>query len=77
LRPHIRDAEAVGKNVTHLQPGDEVFGSCAGALAEYASAKEEALDLKPDNLTMEQAAAIGVSAMVTRELLDHMESCPE
>ena len=27
--------EAVGKNVTHLRPGDEVFGARSGALAEY------------------------------------------
>ena len=27
--------EAVGRNVTHFQPGDEVFGASSGALAEY------------------------------------------
>ncbi len=54
--------EAVGANVTDLRPGDEVFGSCAGAFAEYAVAKAEALALVPDNLTLEQASAVGVSA---------------
>jgi NADPH:quinone reductase-like Zn-dependent oxidoreductase len=29
--------EAVGRNVTQLQPGDEVFGWCGGSFAEYAS----------------------------------------
>ena len=29
--------EAVGKDVTQLRPGDEVFGWCTGAFAEYAS----------------------------------------
>src|SRR5579872_4546093 len=29
--------EAVGKDVKHLRPGDEVFGWCAGAFAEYAA----------------------------------------
>src|SRR5580704_15228008 len=30
--------EAVGTNVTQFQPGDEVFGECTGAFAEYACA---------------------------------------
>lgn len=64
--------EAVGSNVTRLRPGDEVFGSCKGAFSEYASAKEEALALKPDNLTFEQASAIGVSAFTALQALrDH------
>ena len=54
--------EAVGANVTELRPGDEVFGSCKGAFAEYAVAKAEALALVPDNHTLEQASAVGVSA---------------
>ena len=54
--------EAVGAKVTELSKGDEVFGSCKGAFAEYAGAKAEALALVPDNLTLEQASAVGVSA---------------
>ena len=64
--------EAVGANVTGLSPGDEVFGSCAGAFAEYAVAKAEALALVPDNLTLEQASAVGVSAFTALQgLRDH------
>lgn len=56
--------EAVGKNVTHFKPGDEVFGGRSGALAEYVTVREDrALVLKPANLTFEQAAAVPVAAI--------------
>ena len=61
--------EAVGKDVQRLRPGDEVFGWCAGAFAEYASAREDQFVLKPANLTFEQAAAVGVSATTALQLL--------
>ena len=54
--------EAVGKNVKQFQPGDEVFGWCNGAFAEYVSVPEDGLVLKPASLTFEQAAAVPVSA---------------
>lgn len=54
--------EAVGVNVTRFKPGDEVFGGCRGAFAEYACAAERALAMKPGNLTFEQAAAAPVAA---------------
>ena len=54
--------EAVGKDVTKLQPGDEVFGWCDGSFAEYASVPEGQLVLKPTNLTLEEAAAVPISA---------------
>ncbi len=54
--------EAVGKNVTQFQPGDEVFGDlywCGfGAFAEYVSVPEYAVALKPANMTFEEAAAV-------------------
>ncbi len=55
--------EAVGGNVTQLRPGDEVFGACDGAFAEYVCAPEKELALKPADLTFEQAAAIPVGAI--------------
>lgn len=55
--------EAVGKDVTTLQPGDEVFGIAEGSFAEHARAREDKLTLKPENLTFEQAAAVPVSAL--------------
>jgi NADPH:quinone reductase-like Zn-dependent oxidoreductase len=53
--------EAVGRAVTQFQPGDEVFGVCRGAFAEYACARAESLAPKPANLSFEQAAAVPVS----------------
>ncbi|MEA2612658.1 MAG: hypothetical protein QOI52_617 [Chloroflexota bacterium] len=61
--------EAVGKDVEHLQPGDEVFGWAAGAFAEYARADENQFVKKPTDLTFEQASAIGVSASTALQLL--------
>jgi NADPH:quinone reductase-like Zn-dependent oxidoreductase len=55
--------EVVGRNVTQFKPGDEVFGSCRGAFAEYACASEDRLALKPANLTFENAAAVPVAAL--------------
>jgi len=54
--------EAVGADVRDLQVGDEVFGFCPGALAEYASAKAGALVHKPASLTFEHAAALPIAA---------------
>jgi NADPH:quinone reductase-like Zn-dependent oxidoreductase len=56
-------AEAVGRNVTHFKPGDEVFGACNGAFAEYACARESALASKPTNVSFEQAASVPVSGL--------------
>ncbi len=61
--------EAVGKDVAELRPGDEVFGWCAGAFAEYACARQDQFLMKPANLTFEQAAAVGVSASTALQLL--------
>jgi NADPH:quinone reductase-like Zn-dependent oxidoreductase len=59
--------EAIGKNVKRFQPGDEVFGDVSrcgyGAFAEYVSVRENALALKPTNLTFEQAAAVPMAAV--------------
>ena len=61
--------ESVGTRVQSLKPGDEVFGWCTGAFAEYARAPEDQLVTKPANLTFEQAAAVGVSASTALQVL--------
>jgi NADPH:quinone reductase-like Zn-dependent oxidoreductase len=59
--------EAVGSDVKQFQPGDEVFGdiyACGGgAFAEYVAVPENALVVKPANVTFEQAAAVPVAAV--------------
>lgn len=61
--------ERVGKNVTQLQSGDEVFGWCNGAFAERVSVSKDAIMLKPANLTLTQAAAIPISALTALQAL--------
>jgi NADPH:quinone reductase-like Zn-dependent oxidoreductase len=56
------EVEAIGPDVQQLRPGDEVFGWCKGAFAEYACTAENNLLPKPANLTFEQSAAVGDSA---------------
>lgn len=59
--------EAVGRNVEQFLPGDEVFGdifACGfGGFAEYVCARENALVLKPANLSFEEAAAVPMAAV--------------
>ena len=55
--------ESVGKDVTEFSLGDEVYGTCEGSFAEYASAKASKLATKPANLTFGQAATVPISAV--------------
>ena len=58
--------EAVGKDVTQFQPGDEFFGAkgfAGGAFAEYVCAREEELAPKPANVSFEAAAAVPIAAI--------------
>ena len=61
--------EAVGNKVTQFQVGDDVFGTCNGSFAEYASTPADTLAPKPANLTFEQAAAIPTSAVAALQAL--------
>ena len=60
---------AVGDTVTQVRVGDQVFGWCTGAFAEYVTAPEDHFLPKPANLSFEQAAAVGVSATTALQLL--------
>jgi len=59
----------VGANVTRFGVGDEVYGTCDGAFAEYATARIATLAAKPAGLTFEQAAAIPTSACTALQAL--------
>ena len=61
--------EAVGAKVTHLRPGESVFGTVSASFAEYASARPDRLARMPANLTFEQAAAVPVSGVTALQAL--------
>jgi NADPH:quinone reductase-like Zn-dependent oxidoreductase len=55
--------EAIGPGVTRFKAGDEAFGTCKGAFAEYACGKESQLALKPPNVSFEQAASVPIAGI--------------
>jgi NADPH:quinone reductase-like Zn-dependent oxidoreductase len=57
------EVEAIGSNVTEFKPGDEVFGACRGAFAEYGCAVAGKLAMKPAGVSFEDAAAIPVAGL--------------
>lgn len=61
--------EGVGKNVKQFKIGDEVFGTCPGAFAEYVRVDAENLAMKPSNLTFEQTAAVPTAAITALQRL--------
>ena len=62
--------EDVGKDVSDLAPGDEVFGGRSGAFAEYVSAVS--VVRKPPNVSFEEAATMGIAGLTALQgLRDH------
>ena len=76
--------ESVGSRVTRFGPGDEVFGETlrgmqwrnGGAYAEYVVVDEDALALKPSNVTFEQAATVPTSGLITLQNLPDLGRRP-
>jgi len=60
---------AVGRDVTGFRVGDDVFGTCEGSFAEYASARADKCAPKPASLTFEQAAAVPISGVTALQAL--------
>jgi NADPH:quinone reductase-like Zn-dependent oxidoreductase len=61
--------EVLGRNVMQFKSGNEVFGTCRGAFAEYACASESALVMKPKNMTFAQAASVPIAAFTALQSL--------
>lgn len=64
--------EAVGPGVTRFKAGDEVFGGAPASFAEYVSAREDRLVLKPLDMSFEQAATLHVAGLTALQAVrDH------
>ena len=65
--------ESAGKNITLFKPGDEVMGDLAsfgfGGLAEYVTAPEKALIIKPFKITVEEGASLSMAALTALQAL--------
>ena len=68
--------EAVGKEVTRFEPGDEVFGIGIGSYAEYTRVPADKLAPKPANLTFEQAAVVPISGLTALQRSDPRTDLP-
>ena len=65
--------ESVGSNVKQLQPGDDVFGDISqgswGGFAEFLTARENVLAIKPGSMTFEEAAALPQAGLLALQAL--------
>ena len=76
--------ESVGAAVTRFRPGDEVFAETirgvqwrnGGAYAEYATAPEEGVALKPPDVSFEEAAAVPTAGLIALNNLPQSRVLP-
>lgn len=65
--------ESIGKNIKLFKSGDEVMGDLAsfgfGGLAEYVTAPERALVIKPSQISFEEAATLPMAALTALQAL--------
>ena len=59
----------VGDGVTRFQPGDRVFGRCAGAFAECALMEDAEAMALPEGLSWEEGASIALTYLVAYDML--------
>jgi len=83
--PHIpgKDLAGVvvdtGSDVKRFKVGDKVYGNLSmndGSFAEYARGDESLFALKPNNLTMEEAAAVPLACETSYQALFNKASPP-
>ncbi len=65
--------ESVGKNIKQFKSGDEVMGDLAkygfGGFAQYVTAPEKALIIKPEKISFEEGAALPMAALTALQAL--------
>jgi NADPH:quinone reductase-like Zn-dependent oxidoreductase len=65
--------ESAGKNTSLFKPGDAVMGDLAGygfgGLAEYVTAPEKAVVLKPEQVSFEDAATLPLAAITALQAM--------
>jgi NADPH2:quinone reductase len=70
--------EAVGRDVAGFQPGEQVYGTCRGAYAEYARVRQDKLAPIPTGLSFEQAAVTPYACFAALQALrDHGKVQPD
>lgn len=60
---------AVRKSDSRFRVGDAVYGLGSGSFAEYVSADERELSKKPDGVTFDDAATLGIAAFTALQAL--------
>lgn len=63
---------AIGKNVRRFRQGDDVFGTAKGGkggFAEFVCAREKTLELKPADVSFDEAAAVPIAALTALQAL--------
>ncbi len=61
--------EEVSNNVTQFKPGDEVYGVCVAAYAEYGIARENRIVPKPRSGSFEEYAAVPIAGFTALQAL--------